>query len=410
MRDGPRRLVIALGAVAVVVLAAGAYALPAYRDLQALRGDLFALREQVDDVREQRDGQADRQPAEQPDPEQPAPERAHSQSDPPWQLDRIDQRELPLDGEYVHARNGKGVRVYVVDNGVRASHTEFEGRVTSGHSTVGDSATDPADHHGTFMAGIVGARTHGAAKQATIVPCRFFDRIFAAGELYDFSPDGPMATAQRRQRECLEWIRDTHPATTPGVVVMAYPLFNVDGGRSDQLHAQTVRQVLDRGLSMTISAGNSTADQTTFDPPGFRGLPPEDLREEIVVVGATTSNDRRWGNSNWGSTVDVYAPGASVTSTSHSNDTATTSGSGTSYASPAVAGIMATYLEEDPSLTPLQIAQKVVADSTKGVLSGIRSGSHNRLSIQLVGRRNDGAAASSPSGGMPLVGRARRER
>ncbi|MBB5956846.1 subtilisin family serine protease [Saccharothrix tamanrassetensis] len=277
-----------------------------------------------------------------------------TQTNPPnWGDDRIDQRDLPLNGAYTYpAGPGQGARVYVMDSGLNASHTDFSGRVAAGFDAVDNDSTPQDCHgHGTHVAGTAAGTSYGVAKKATIVAVRVLD---CSGSATD---DDLIAG--------MNWVRNN--AVKPAVV-------NYSIGCRQRCTNQTidnaVKSVIDSGVQWVQAAGNSTDDSCYYSP---QRLP------EAITVGNSTRTDTRRSDSNWGTCLDIWAPGDNIVSASHSSNTGSATMSGTSMASPHVAGAAALYLAQNPSATPAQVRSALVTNGTTGKLSGINTGSPNVL-------------------------------
>jgi subtilisin family serine protease len=275
------------------------------------------------------------------------------QVDPPWNLDRIDQRSPAPNGSYRYQHTGAGVRVYVVDSGVRADHRQFGRRVVAGFSATvlgGDGRTDPYGH-GTHVAGTVAGSTYGVAKQAMIVPVQV---LGATG----WGSASDVITG-------LDWIVDTHPAGTPGVVNLSFgaDLDYFLSGSGAALDA-VVRAVLAAGLTVVIAAGNG--DPYSGKPKDACGFTPARVTEAITVAASrTTGNlDLPAAFTNFGPCTDIFAPGVNVLSAGRISTTATTYLSGTSMAAPHVAGVAAQLLQTTPTMTPAQVWEAIEARAT----------------------------------------------
>ena len=272
-----------------------------------------------------------------------------SQSGATWGLDRVDQRSLPLNSTYTYDATGQGVRSYIIDTGILTSHSEFSGRTATGYSAISDGrGTTDCNGHGTHVAGTVGGTRYGVAKETTLIPVRVLG-CDGSG-----SNSGVIAG--------MDWVANN--ATGPSVANMS-----LGGGASTATDAAVDRMVA-RGVTVVVAAGNESQNACNASPA---------RASAAITVGSTTSSDAQSSFSNWGSCVDIYAPGSSITSAWHTSTSATNTISGTSMASPHVAGAAALYLEQNPSASPTQVAGAIDSAATTGALSGLGSGSPDKL-------------------------------
>ncbi|MFD7840499.1 S8 family peptidase [Streptomyces sp. NPDC059761] len=271
-------------------------------------------------------------------------------SPPSWGLDRIDQHPLPLDNSYTYPdKAGEGVTAYIIDTGVRISHTEFGGRASYGYDAIDNDNTAQDGHgHGTHVAGTVAGNSYGVAKKAKIVGVRVLDN------------NGSGTTEQVVAG--IDWV--TQHAVKPAVANMSL------GGGADPALDTAVRNSIAAGITYAVAAGNESTDASTKSPARVA---------EAITVGATTNTDAKASYSNYGSILDIFAPGSSITSSWGTGDTATNTISGTSMATPHVVGAAALYLSQNPASTPAQVSAALVAAATPNVVTGPGSGSPNRL-------------------------------
>lgn len=272
-----------------------------------------------------------------------------TQQDPSWGLDRIDQHDLPLSESYTYASTASNVTAYIVDSGVRIGHEEFGGRAEYGYNFVDGNRTASDCHgHGTHNAGIVGGETYGVAKEVKIV----------AVKVLNCNNSGTTANVLAGY----DWVAKN--AEGPAVANVSI------GGSASDAKDDAVRKMVEAGITVAVSAGNNDVSACEQSP----------AREpSVLTVASTTSDDARSGFSNYGSCVDLFAPGSAVPSASHSSDTGTGTKSGTSMAAPHVTGVAALYVSEHPTASPAAVSDAVLDAATDGKVTDRGSGSPNAL-------------------------------
>ncbi|AOM84924.1 S8 family peptidase [Acinetobacter baumannii] len=273
---------------------------------------------------------------------------ATTQSNPDWGLDRIDQKALPLNSTYSYLQTGSGTTAYIVDTGILSSHQEFSGRVLSGYTAISDgNGTTDCNGHGTHVAGTVGGTTYGVAKNVNLVPIRIL------------GCDGSGASSNVIAG--LDWILKN--GKKPAVVNMSL------GGATSSSLDSAVENLYNNGYVMVVAAGNSNTDACTSSPARV---------SKAITVAATDNTDTRASYSNYGSCVDIFAPGSQINSSWIGSNTATKILNGTSMATPHVAGVVAEMLQSTPTASPQTISTNLLNQASSNVVKN-PSGSPNRL-------------------------------
>ena len=268
---------------------------------------------------------------------------------PSWGLDRIDQRNLPLDQRYTYNSTGSGVNAYIVDTGVRITHRDFGGRARNGYDFVdNDAVAQDGNGHGTHVAGTVAGTLHGVAKQANIIAVRVLNN----------SGSGTIAGVVAG----VNWVASNH--VKPAVANMS-----LGGGANTSLD-NAVSGAITRGVTFAVAAGNSNTNAANTSPARVAAA---------LTVGSTERTDARSSFSNYGPVVDVFAPGGGITSAWNTSDTATNTISGTSMASPHVAGVVARYLQGNRNVTPAQVATAITSNATNGKVTNPGANTTTRL-------------------------------
>ncbi len=266
-----------------------------------------------------------------------------------WGIDRIDQRNLPLSGSYTYSTNASNVSAYVIDTGILASHSQFGGRVMTGYTAINDGyGSSDCAGHGTHVAGTIGGSTYGVAKGVKLYPVRVL------------GCDGYGSTSGIVAG--MDWVANTHSG--PAVANMSL------GGGASTATDQAVTRLRNSGVVVVVAAGNENQNACNVSPARAQGA---------ITVGSTDRYDARSSFSNWGSCVNIFGPGSSITSSWSTGTSATNTISGTSMATPHVAGAVALYLAANPTATPAQVETALYANATPNAVSNAGSGSANRL-------------------------------
>lgn len=286
------------------------------------------------------------------------------QAYPTWGLDRIDQRDFKMDRAYTYTATGKGVTAYIIDSGINYSHEEFEGRASNGYDLVLGEDPDNTDlnqnpgedclGHGTHVAATVGGKTFGVAKEVKLVSVRVFGCIGS--------------TPESRVIAAVEWI--TANAVKPAVVNMS--LGGPSNSETDPMNI-SIQNSIQTGINYVVAAGNSREDACLYSPAKI---------PEALTVGASDIYNRAASFSNYGDCVDLYAPGVNITSASNEDNSSSTEKSGTSMASPHVAGVVALYLEKNNYSSPEEVSNAIIANSTPNFINYVVDGNNNFLNNQ----------------------------
>jgi subtilisin family serine protease len=278
------------------------------------------------------------------------------QADPPnWGLDRSDQQKLPLDKKYTYASKAESVNAYIIDTGINIKHADFGGRASVGTDTTGDGRNgDDCDGHGTHVASTVGGEAHGIAKGVKL----FAVRVLGCGG------SGSNASVIGG----VDWV--TQNAKKPAVANMSL------GGTPSQALDAAVQKSIAAGITYALAAGNDDEDACGSSPARTK---------EAITVGATSIDDNRAGFSNFGSCVDIFAPGDGITAAWIGGTSTTKTISGTSMASPHVAGAAALFLAGNAEATPAQVQDGLVGCASSDVVQDPGTDSPNKLLLATCG-------------------------
>ncbi len=279
-----------------------------------------------------------------------------TQSGATWGLDRIDQRALPLSGTFTYTNTGSGVTSYIIDTGIDYGHAEFGGRATFGYDAFAGGNGDDCNGHGTHVAGTVGGSTYGVAKAVALKAVRVLD----CGGSGTWS--GVIAG--------VDWVVSHHAAGTPASSNMSL------GGGANTSVDDAVKRMIADGVASAVAAGNGNAGGVAQDACKYSPA----RVPEAMTIGATTKADAKTSWSNYGNCVDWFAPGASITSAwIGSGTTETNTISGTSMATPHVAGVAALYLQSNTGATPQQVRDALYANTTKSVVTSSKTANNHLL-------------------------------
>ena len=272
-----------------------------------------------------------------------------------WGLDRIDSKTLTLNGQYEYVATGQNVHAYIIDTGIRATHADFGGRVKPGFTAINDgNGTNDCQGHGTHVAATVGGTQYGVAKNVSLYPVRTMD-CQGSGSMSNIFAG-------------VDWVIRNHQK--PAVVNMSL------GTGAFSFFDNVVQRAIDAGIVVVAAAGNSNIDTCTVSP---ARLP------AAITVGATDKTDKRASFSNWGTCVDVFAPGKDIVSATFAANTGSSTKSGTSMAAPHVAGVVALYLEQNPMADPAAASTALLGGTTGSVVTDVK-GAPNKLIYSLFAK------------------------
>ncbi len=296
---------------------------------------------------------------------------AGTQTQPPWGLDRLDEATLPLDGRFTANRSGAGVTVYVVDTGISPT-ADFGNRLAAGKSFIDDGfGTADCYGHGTHVAGTIGGTVYGVAKKVTLVPVR----------VLDCGGTGTSADTVRG----LDWVAKDHRSGVPAVVNLSLT------GDLNRAENDMVAALVAEGVTVVAAAGNSGANACSASP----GAAPA-----AITVAASDAADQRASFSDYGTCVDVYAPGVDVVSVSAAGGS--TRMSGTSMATPHVAGVAALLLDAHPSWSPAKVSGRVLKLALRDQIGANPSGTPNLL-VNIAPTLTSASPAKGGQGGGEVI-------
>jgi len=296
-----------------------------------------------------------------------------TQTNATWGLDRVDQRDLPLNGTYTYDQTASNVTAYILDTGIRTSHQQFGGRAVWGTNTLNDGNNTDCNGHGTHVAGTVGATTYGVAKSVKLVAVKVLN--CQGSGAYSAIIAG------------INWALNNKSG--PAVANLSI------GGGYDKAVNDAVNNAASKGLVMVVAAGNNNQNACNYSPASAASA---------ITVGSTTKTDARSSFSNFGSCLDLFGPGSDITSAWHTSDTATNTISGTSMATPHVAGAAALILAANPTYTTSQVTSAILNTATPNKVTSAGSGSPNKLLYTGTGTTNPDPAPGTTYNGSVTAG------
>lgn len=292
-----------------------------------------------------------------------------TQTNATWGIDRIDQRQLPLNRTYNADAEGAGSTVFVVDTGILATHNELLGRVSTGYTAINDGrGSSDCNGHGTHVAGTVAGKTYGVAKAANVVPVRVLD-CNGSGSTAGVIAGIDWAISQAKPRAVLNLSL---------------------GGSASTAMDNAITRATNAGIVAVVAAGNDNANACNYSPA---------RAASAITVAATTNNDTRASYSNFGRCVDVFAPGSGIMSAWYTNNTALATLNGTSMASPHVAGLAAILRSVYTGESATQISNRVINSTTPNLVKSAGSNSPNRLLYSRLDGSSNAPVAAQPSSG-----------
>lgn len=286
-----------------------------------------------------------------------------TQANATWGIDRSDQRSLPIDGNYFYTATGDNVTVYVIDTGINYTHDDFEGRASFGFDAYGGDGND-CDGHGTHVAGTIGGNKWGVAKDVNLVAVR----------VLDCNGSGTVSSVVAG----VDWV--TANATGLSVANMS-----LGGGASSTLD-EAIENSISSGVTYVVAAGNESVDACTVSPA---------RTPNALTIGATTSSDSKAYYSNYGSCVDMFAPGSGITSAWVGSSSASNTISGTSMAAPHVAGAAALYLQSNTTASPSDVESAVISISTKDIVTNSNTSNNHLLYTIFDDSTGDGGGSNA---------------